>query len=157
MTRTTCRRLFVPVLVVGLCLAPFAGVGNGKLLYLPSPIPLDPDEGGTALHWAVRLGAMDVVEALVAAGVDPDARDADGETALHWLARRNEGGPWLAGADRAAVLDRIDAAAAVAARARTCRPPPGLAGRRCTRPRAPMRPGWCRRSSTRESRWARRR
>ncbi len=114
MTRTTCRRLFAPALLAGLCLAPFAEVGDGALVHVASPTPSDPDEGGTALHWAARLGAMDVGEALVAAGVDPDARDADGETALHWLARRNEGGPWLAGADRAALLGRIDAADAVA-------------------------------------------
>ena len=114
MTKTTRRSLFVAVLAVGLWLAPFAGVGTGALAIV-SPAVSDPDDGGTALHWAARLGAMDVVEALVAAGADPDARDADGETALHWMARRNEGGRWLADADRTAVLGGIDVAGTVAA------------------------------------------
>ena len=46
----------------------------------------DKKDGNTALLWALRFErAPDVIEALLAAGVDVDARDAHGETAL-WKA-----------------------------------------------------------------------
>ncbi len=77
-----------------------------------------PDAGGTALHWAARLGAVELVRGLVASGADANARDADGETALHWVAR--DAGPvsrreWLAGG----AATESDVAAVVAALAAT--------------------------------------
>jgi len=38
--------------------------------------------GETALHWAVRYKHLAIVEALLAAGGNPLAMDADGETAI---------------------------------------------------------------------------
>ena len=47
--------------------------------------PVDSMKGAitTPLHEAARLGLSDVVEGLIADGVDVNARDASGCTALH--------------------------------------------------------------------------
>jgi ankyrin repeat protein len=45
--------------------------------------------GSTPLHWAVRDGAAENIQALLAAGADAKAKDKDGETP--WaLAQENE-------------------------------------------------------------------
>eukprot|EP00873_Tetraselmis_striata_P013127 jgi/Tetstr1/433391/TSEL_022676.t1 len=44
-------------------------------------------EGWGALHLAAGNGHTGVVSALLADGIDPDTRDACGETPLHWAAR----------------------------------------------------------------------
>lgn len=51
---------------------------------------------------AARAGDRATVEALLARGVDADAREVDGTTALHWAVHRNDG----------AVVDRLLAAGA---------------------------------------------
>lgn len=50
--------------------------------------PRKPLTGRTALHHAVQRGDKDIVEALLAAGADPDAADAAGNSAMHLLAMR---------------------------------------------------------------------
>ena len=64
----------------------------------------DRNDGATPLHWAVEHSEFDedevaktaaVVQALVAAGSDPDARDHSGLAPLHWTAR--EGRPETVG------------------------------------------------------------
>lgn len=50
--------------------------------------PPSAEEGRALLHAAVRHQSPAVVEALLAGGIDPEAADADGETALHALAER---------------------------------------------------------------------
>ncbi|MBD5803910.1 Ankyrin repeat protein [Azoarcus sp. Aa7] len=50
--------------------------------------PRKPLQGRTALHHAVQRGDKDIVEALLAAGANPDAADAVGNSAMHLLAMR---------------------------------------------------------------------
>ena len=50
--------------------------------------PRKPLQGRTALHHAAQRGDKDIVEALLAAGANPDAADAAGNSAMHLLAMR---------------------------------------------------------------------
>ena len=50
--------------------------------------PRKPLQGRTALHHAVDRGDKDIVEALLAAGANPDAVDAAGNSAMNLLAMR---------------------------------------------------------------------
>ena len=98
------HRTFNAAVVAAVLLGPLAGVGFGAITGVLET--RDPDVGGTAVHWAARLGAIDVLETLVAAGANVDARDADGETPLHWVAR---GPRRLAGAHPSVVQARAAA------------------------------------------------
>ena len=51
------------------------------------------DGGSTALHVAVHRGHHDLVRRLLAAGADPDAKDANGRTAADWSALKVERRP----------------------------------------------------------------
>lgn len=44
------------------------------------------EEIGTSLTLAARYGSTDIVQTLLAKGIDVNARDADGRTALMWAA-----------------------------------------------------------------------
>jgi ankyrin repeat protein len=46
--------------------------------------------GRAPLHRAAESGAFDAAALLLAAGVDPDATDAEGNTALHYATRAND-------------------------------------------------------------------
>src|SRR5262249_48995074 len=57
-----------------------------RALAAATPASLEPPGGGALLGRAVRMQHLDVVRALLDAGVPVDATDATGCTALHWAA-----------------------------------------------------------------------
>jgi len=48
------------------------------------PIKIEPNQGITAFHEAACTGSTDVIDALLATGVEINARDGQGRTALHY-------------------------------------------------------------------------
>jgi ankyrin repeat protein len=72
--------------------------------------------GYTALMYAFMCeedtdGTPDVVEALLGVGADVTARDNDGDTPLHWLARKCATEPWAAAVAQLLLESRADASA----------------------------------------------
>ena len=65
------------------------------------------EEGETLLHVAARAGAESVVEVLLAAGADPNARNGRGETPLHHAAWRGSVGAVEALLDAGASRDYV--------------------------------------------------
>ena len=47
-------------------------------------------DGGTALHRAAEVGALDCAEILMENNADPNATDFNGETAFHTAAEYNQ-------------------------------------------------------------------
>lgn len=60
-----------------------------KLHHNPGLLQVKDDEQRTLLHWAADANDVVAVQALIAAGVDIDARDVDGSTALGYAASSN--------------------------------------------------------------------
>ncbi|XP_046988093.1 ankyrin homolog [Schistocerca americana] len=68
----------------------------------------------THLHWASLKGSATVVRTLVAAGMDPDARDRHGNTPLHAAAARGRPEVVQALVEAGATLDAADATGSTA-------------------------------------------
>jgi ankyrin repeat protein len=86
-----------------LSLVAVALVAGGCALFFQRP--------GTALAEAAHRGDIAAMRALVAAGADPNAYDASGQTALHWAARGGHAfGPHRCGAE---ALNRPDVVTAL--------------------------------------------
>ena len=71
------------------------------MLLAASADPNLADKSGiTALMWAAHYDHTDIVQALLAAGANPDSRDDDGRPLSDWAARDPEPGSYVPFTDR---------------------------------------------------------
>lgn len=74
-----------PAAVAALCAAAAAGEAAALAQFLEAaPVDAQDGEGDAALHHAAKAGQLEAVQALLAAGAEPNLQNHAGQSPLHW-------------------------------------------------------------------------